>query len=428
MSASKSLQDQVELILGDVAAELREVLQSNSIPKLPQNLRSIFRLIQFESEGIDLDRRGDGIRVRHVPSLMKFLCDLKSTRSGHYQTFHVWGFEEPENSVDFISAFELREQILTIAKKRDFQIFMSTHSPVFFKLEEHEKAATFFFQKREGATTLSNVEGDISDEMGVLRVVSPYVEESLSYVSELKAKIEELNKKLDRDVIDPSQKVVFVEGDTDVQILTLAKDKFSSFEDVRFVSSIADGYSSANAVADNVVAWHHLQKSRDSSQKVIGVGIVDRDRAGEVAKAAFANKMSSEKSLNSRLVFFQPTAAMAKESVAIGFKPHPSLESFAPIEVWKVAQSKGWLEQKSPEVVLENAVANLKRSIIDDGIKSLFDRDDLALLPHLYDVKMERKRQFCEAFTAAIKQDEKLKSNFDATFQAIKSAFGGAMS
>jgi len=83
--------------------------------------------------------------------------------------------------------------------------------------------------------------------------------------------------------------------------------------------------------------------------------------------------------------------------------------------------------QKSPEVVLENAVANLRRSIIDDGIKSLFDRDDLALLPHLYDVKMEKKRQFCEAFTAAIKQDEKLKSNFDATFQTIKSAFGGAM-
>jgi predicted ATPase len=144
LGASKSLQDQVEVILGDVAADLFEVLQSSSTPKLPQNLRSIFRLIQFESEGIDLDRRGDGIRVRHVPSLMKFLCDLKSMRSGHYQTFHVWGFEEPENSVDFVSAFELREQILGIAQKQDFQIFMSTHSPIFFKLEEDDKAATFF--------------------------------------------------------------------------------------------------------------------------------------------------------------------------------------------------------------------------------------------------------------------------------------------
>jgi energy-coupling factor transporter ATP-binding protein EcfA2 len=427
VSASKSLQDQVELILGDVAAELKEVLQSSSIPKLPQNLRSIFRLIQFESEGIDLDRRGDGIRVRHVPSLMKFLCDLKSTRSGHYQTFHIWGLEEPENSVDFISAFELREQILTIAKKRDFQIFMSTHSPVFFKLEEHEKAGTFFFKKREGATILSNVEGDISDEMGVLRVVSPYVEESLSFVSELKAKVDALTKKLNKDVIDPSQKIVFVEGDTDVQILTLAKEGLLFFEDVRFVSSIANGYSSANSVVDNVVAWHHLEKSREASQKVVGVGIVDRDRAGEDAKSNFGLKMNSEKSQNSRLIFFQLTSEMAKQSVKSGFKPNPSLESFAPIEVWQDAHVKGWLERKSPEVVLGNAVANLKRQVIDDGIKTLFDRDDPALLPHLYDVKLEKKRQFCQAFSAAIKSDQTLKANFLTTFQGIKSAFSGAM-
>jgi len=427
VSASKSLQDQVELILVDVAAELRDVLQSKSVPKLPQNLRSIFRLIQFESEGIDLDRRGDGIRVRHVPSLMKFLCDLKTTRSGHYQTFHIWGFEEPENSVDFISAFELREQILNIAKKRDFQIFMSTHSPVFFKLEEHEKAGTFFFKKADGATTLSNIEGDLSDEMGVLRVVSPYVEESRKFVSELKLKVDKLNEKLSKDVIDPSQKIVFVGGDTDVDILNMVKDEFDFLGDVRFVSSISNAYSSANAVVDNIVAWHHLQKSRETSKKVIGVGLVDRDQAGENAKTTFANKMSSEKSQNARLIWFLANAETAKDCVSLGFKPNMSLESFAPIEIWKTALDKGWLERKSPEVILENVVGRLRKEILDDGIKTLFEREGLEFIPHLYDVRMEKKRNFSGEFSKAIKDDRALKMQFATTLAAVRAAFSGTI-
>ncbi|MBB4249802.1 ATP-dependent nuclease [Rhizobium sp. BK008] len=426
VSASKSLQDQVEMILGDVAAELKEVLQSSSIPKLPQNLRSIFRLIQFESEGIDLDRRGDGIRVRHVPSLMKFLCDLKSTRSGHYQTCHIWGFEEPENSVDFISAFELRGQILNIAKKRDFQIFMSTHSPVFFKLEEHEQASTFFFKKEDGATILSSVEGDISDEMGVLRVVSPYVEESLAVVSELKAKVDHLTNRLSKDVIDPSQKIVFVEGDTDVEILTTVKDIFEFFKDVKFVSSIANGYSSANAVVDNIIAWHHLQKSR-AMPKVIGVGLVDRDKAGEIAKTTFVDKMVSEKSKNARLLWFQPSSEMAKECIRVGFRPNSSLESFAPLDVWKTALSKDWLARKSADVILDNAVERLRRDLLDSGTKTLFERDEAELLPHLYDVRMEKKRHFCTAFNSAIAADNNLNLRFSTTFSEIRSAFSGAI-
>lgn len=427
LSAAGSLQNQVEVILNEVAEDLKKVLQGGSVPKLPQNLRSIFRLIQFESDGIDLDRRGDGIRVRHVPSLMKFLCDLKSKRAGHYQILHLWGLEEPENSVDFISAFELRDQILDIAKKKDFQIFMSTHSPVFFKLEDSIEAKTIFFKKDGGSTCISSVEGDVADEMGVLRVVSPYVEESRAFVSELRSNIEILTKKLKDDVLDPSRKVVFVEGPTDEEVLELVSTVVGALHDVKFVSSINNGYSSANAVVDNLIAWHHLQKSREINRRTIGIGIVDHDMAGESAKSIFAEKMNSEKSQNSKIITFRPNADAAKRISAMGFIPKMTLERFAPLDCWKTAFSSGWLEQRSPEKILGDSKGDLRETLLNNGIKQLFDSENIAFMPYIYDVKIQYKKEFANSFSSAIKADGSLASGFLSTFKAVKDAFSGSI-
>ncbi|MGR6468983.1 ATP-dependent nuclease [Rhizobium sp. PAMB 3182] len=425
--ASQPLQKQVEVTLEDVAKELEGVLQNASLPKLPDNLGSIFRLIQFESEGIDLDRRGDGIRVRHVPSLMTFLCDLKSKRAGHFQSGHIWGFEEPENSVDFISAFALRDQILDISRRKDFQILMSTHSPVFFKLEEADVAKTMFFTKANSETRLSSVEGDVSDEMGVLRVVSPYVEKSRAYVDELRVKVANLTNRLANDVLDPSQKVVFLEGDSDVLILKAVCDKLNVLQDVRFICSIADGYSSANAVADNLIAWHHVQKSRELNRRTIGVGLVDDDAAGEKAKEIFNEKMRAEKSKNARIMSYQVTSAIAKRTIAAGFKPKMTVESFAPADCWKVAFDNKWLQEKSRDVVLASAVGEHRRIFLDEGLKALYTGAPVDLYPHLYDVKIERKRDFSEIFCQHIEKDAGVSAGFSATIKAVRDAFLGTL-
>ncbi|BCG93410.1 ATP-dependent nuclease [Mesorhizobium sp. 131-2-1] len=418
--ASKPLQDEVEVILNEVASELEGVLKARSDPKLPTNLRSVFRLIQFEAKGIDLDRRGDGIRVRHVPSLVKFLCDLKSQRSGRYKSLHIWGLEEPENSVDFISAFELRDQLLSITGNRQFQILMATHSPIFFSLEEMPGVSTRFFTQKEGQTVFSELTNDISDEMGVLRVVYPYIRKSKDEIDMMRATLDEINSKIESDMVDPSKKIIFVEGDSDAAVLNSVNEIVELIKDAKFVSAIGDSGACANAVADNAIAWHFLQKNRPPHMRVKAVGIVDGDEAGLQAIERFHSRMAGESSYHSRVEKLRPTKDIAQAYRKLGFSPNLVLESLFPITLWEKAKAKGWLEHKSSSQIFKLCNDDMKNKIFQNGLSSV-EGEDLAMLPILYDIKIEYKKKFSAFFVENLKDDFDLAEPFRATLLEIRS-------
>ncbi|TGT68857.1 DUF2813 domain-containing protein [bacterium M00.F.Ca.ET.159.01.1.1] len=419
-SASEPLQSRVEAILADVANEIQSILKSRSEPKLPANLRSVFRLIQFEANGIDLDRRGDGIRVRHVPSLVKFLCDLKSQRAGRYKSFHVWGLEEPENSVDFIAAFEMRDQILAISKNNQYQVLMATHSPIFFSLESADDVKTNFFSQEGSQTVIAHGGGDISDEMGVLRVVAPYVEKSRAEVDQIKKTLAKLTGKLEGDVVDPSRRIVFVEGDTDVSVFTAVNNLTDILKDTRFVSSIADGGSSANVVSDNAIAWHFLQKNRPPEKRVKGVGLVDGDSAGDSAIERFNLRMEGEDNFQSRIERIRPTKELAQLYKKNGFSPKLALEALFPLDVWRKAKESGWLDKRSNSQLFGMCDKDTREKLLERGMSVLSDSDD-DLMPLIYEVKIGKKKEFADLFLERLSGDHSLAEPFKPTLNELRS-------
>lgn len=126
---------------------------------LPTDYRELFRAFKVSTEGdlgdnVSLDSRGDGIRVRFLPAIMNYIAERSSKQ-------HIWGFEEPENSMEYRRAFELAETFSSVYSK-NAQIFITTHSPAFINIRDENQSV--FLASREGPDskihqlTTSNIE------------------------------------------------------------------------------------------------------------------------------------------------------------------------------------------------------------------------------------------------------------------------------
>ena len=119
---------------------------------MPQNLNTLFRDLSFSTsddfvKGIDLNHRGDGIKARHIPSILRFIqkntekSRPKNSVSGSY----IWGFEEPENGVEYLSSFEMAQEFYSYIS--DCQILLTTHSPAFYTQGKSKDSTRFFVSK-----------------------------------------------------------------------------------------------------------------------------------------------------------------------------------------------------------------------------------------------------------------------------------------
>ncbi len=85
---------------------------------------------------IDLFSSGDGVLMSYIPHFLNHICSKIS------ETYFVWGFEEPENSLEYSKVDSLAKKFTT-----DFighaQILITTHSPAFVSLSEQEKVCLY---------------------------------------------------------------------------------------------------------------------------------------------------------------------------------------------------------------------------------------------------------------------------------------------
>ena len=96
---------------------IQEQVGLNSDIQLPSDLRSLFEVLDFETnDGVSFLQRGDGIRAAHIPAILKFLADSKSrlAAKGKPRTTSIWAYEEPENNLEFTRAFSIAEQLYDI--------------------------------------------------------------------------------------------------------------------------------------------------------------------------------------------------------------------------------------------------------------------------------------------------------------------------
>ena len=126
----------------------------NSAIQMPDNLDVLFRDLTFSTSDkvvkeINLDQRGDGIKARHIPSILRYNQDNiergrpKKSVSGTY----IWGFEEPENGIEYLSCFDMSDELFSY--KEYCQLLITTHSPVIYAKSKSENEKLFFVSKTE---------------------------------------------------------------------------------------------------------------------------------------------------------------------------------------------------------------------------------------------------------------------------------------
>jgi len=198
----------------------------------PTQLSQFFQTLDFETiaDGEltpkSLTRqRGDGIKVRHIPELLNFISE-----NDKYD-YHIWGFEEPENSLDFVASQSEAKRLIDLSKKDRVQVFMTTHSPSFYVLDE-ASAAKYYVRKDEFGLSravqgreLKNFDAQRAMEEGFYL---PAVAEKLKTLISIEARAREAEVQIESlraELGAIAKPVVLTEGRTDAKILRTAWEK-----------------------------------------------------------------------------------------------------------------------------------------------------------------------------------------------------------
>lgn len=193
----------------------------------PTDLADLFSTLDFQTLATGGDRmsllkqRGDGIQARHIPEIMSFI----SEKDAHQH--HIWGIEEPENSLSINSALVLAERLKDIAQTDEIQIFITTHSPAFYSLSGTGVKRSFL---RAGADDVEVLDGSGQDTealMGFmgdrfyLPLVAKGVEEARLKADELQEAVTTLKQK----IATRDRPLLFVEGPSDEKLFNKLLEK-----------------------------------------------------------------------------------------------------------------------------------------------------------------------------------------------------------
>ncbi len=188
----------IQKITKGITRELAAQIGVPNTIQVPSDFRLLFSNLDFGSKDgantYHLKQRGDGIKVRHIPVILKYMAEQEKNIAipGYVKPDTIWGFEEPENNLELKYAFELANTFREYAK--DIQILVTTHSPAFYSLHsDSTDSVRTFFVRREGdlCTTIKQVEHgqganlhDLHDHMGLLPLITPYLKDI--YAAELR--------------------------------------------------------------------------------------------------------------------------------------------------------------------------------------------------------------------------------------------------
>lgn len=209
---------------GDLSSNIQKRLEMESILSFPDDLNDIFKALVFETSSnssamhIPLTSRGDGIQVRHIPVILKYIAheDQKSRNKGSMKICTIWGFEEPENGLELLKTFKLANEFDEYSK--EIQMFVSTHSPAFYMKKESESSKVFFVSKNAGSDETEIFTGKdnqvLADSMGLMPLVAPFIKSESQKLLEA----EQIYKKN----ILTDVPTILVEGETDIEYLKIA--------------------------------------------------------------------------------------------------------------------------------------------------------------------------------------------------------------
>ena len=232
----------IQDITKDITSESSQQIGIANTIQVPSDFRVLFSNLDFDStlgeNTYHLKQRGDGIKVRHIPVILKYMAEHERNISipGFVKPDTIWGFEEPENNLELRYAFELEKSFQKYSK--DIQIFLTTHSPAFYALDktDTEKVKTFFVsQDSSGCTNLKSVSkdetDDIHEKMGLLPIITPYLAQVIEKQSEIDAQ-----KKLIESLQDKVKCIVLNEDEDFTAIKTIFLSNNFNLVETEFLS------------------------------------------------------------------------------------------------------------------------------------------------------------------------------------------------
>ncbi len=180
--------------------------------------------LQEEFYQIPLELRGEGVKSKYIPPLLKWIQKRNSN-------IYIWGIDEPENSLEFRKAQEVADLYFNQYAK-DTQIFLTTHSFAFIFAESKNKQIvplTFrCIRGYLGQTEIRPLEDlfressriELAEETGALEIQKEVYEDWKEKDALLRSKEEMI-----RDLSEARKPVLLVEGDSDKKIIEIAWKK-----------------------------------------------------------------------------------------------------------------------------------------------------------------------------------------------------------
>lgn len=225
-----------------ISSELLNQIGIDSVIAPPEDLTDLFRSLDFETKNIYGDKysltlqHGDGVQVRHIPAILNFLSD------NSVESFHIWAFEEPENSLELANAVQEAQIFLNYSMTKNKQIFITSHSPAFFSLENSNTKRFFVYKSKSSGLSkecscadVLNSESLPSVLMGetpLLPVISNYLKAAGQEIERLKLDLQSISQAVDQD----HSPILFLEGESDRIIIEKSWEYFGSDEIIlRFV-------------------------------------------------------------------------------------------------------------------------------------------------------------------------------------------------
>lgn len=285
---NKKYSSELQEITHGLSENLQNVLHMRSDIQMPRELSTLFKDLSFSTtdkfvKNVDLNQRGDGIKARHIPSILNFMQEnMEENRAKNTVSYNfIWGFEEPENGVEYSLCYEMAEELYDYRKK--CQLLITTHSPAIYAIKNREATRCYYVSKKESGATAYDTDisvDEINQKIGLMPLIAPYLmEQKTKYDDELK-NLESVIEKLQEKYKQATEQIVILaEGKTDIKHLKVA---FSHIDDPHGILSKISYYDFENQVlgADDLTPL--LKKLASIPAKgVIYLAMFDRDKHNE---------------------------------------------------------------------------------------------------------------------------------------------------
>lgn len=411
-NSSRNFEGSISLQLQDLTNQITASLGFNSRLALPNDLSHIFEKLDFlsETQNISLDARGDGVKARHIPLILKFMADKKQGLQGRGAPpyTYIWGYEEPENSLELSNSVELADQFWSFVKRGVSQIFLTTHSPVFYNLHRKQEGGDktischhMFMAKQEEGTQTATELHELDDRMGATALFAPMIadlEDDVRRQEQARQEVEDLAK--------ANRRKLFVEGPSDRLIMKKAFEVFAPEYASEIDVETKTGGAGHNYVIDMLASWRSKAKHHQELPKA--AGLLDLDP--EARKAVNDWNRVNENVISAKC-FKLPTPPHIRPILAAGFCLPVVLESLYDRDIWTWAEQHGHLKYRK---ILEVIPADLG----DDILKGQTHLDDH--LPEEWSIYV--KYQFLNESKIAVARhlSKKEDAEFRERFQFIE--------